>query len=302
MEKKSTKKFRSRTVKGKVRQVNSGDMIIIRKTVKGKVIEDKYLLASIQAPKTAIRNEESYREDEPLAYLARETLRRASVGKKCEFEVEYEINGREYGTLFIEGKNINLELAKSGYVRVIMKKSEDSSSSKYLTEYLQAVDKFQHKETKVYSKDQAYLKKHVRNITYSNAGGFDPQEAIEKSKEAGRPFKAVVEYVFSGHSMNIYVESLELQVKVNFNHMFVPHQEKEIAEEAKTTIENHLLNQIVGVTFQRVDDHRNVLGRIHHSQGDIAELLLTKGLAKVTMPNQDEDYDKDYYKSLRDAQ
>jgi len=62
-------------------------------------------------------------------------LREKAAGQKCEFHVEYKVNDRECGTLFVDGQNLNLALAGSGYVRVMEKKSENSLVSQWHAEY-----------------------------------------------------------------------------------------------------------------------------------------------------------------------
>jgi len=49
--------------------------------------------------------------------------------------VEYKINERECGSLFVEGENITLLLAGSGFARVMEKKSENSMVSQWHSEY-----------------------------------------------------------------------------------------------------------------------------------------------------------------------
>lgn len=44
-----------------------------------------------------------------------------------------------------------------------------------------------------------------------------------------------------------------------------------------------------------------MLGKVSHPQGEIAILLCQEGLAKTYMPKQDEEFDQDFYKQLKDA-
>ena len=85
------------------------------------------------------------------------------------------------------------------------------------------------------------------------------------------------------------------------NHIFTPAQDRVISLEAKEFVEKLILNKIVGVVFQRIDDHGNLVGRIHHKLGDIDVELVKKGFSKVIIP-QDDDYDKVHFKKLKDAQ
>lgn len=65
-------------------------------------------LASVTAPKVG----STTRSEEPFAFDSREFLREKIVGRKCEFILEYNFSGRDYGTLFVNGENMNLAIVK----------------------------------------------------------------------------------------------------------------------------------------------------------------------------------------------
>lgn len=197
---------------------------------------------------------------------------------------------------------MNTYQAGSGLVKVMESRKEGGPVSAHLNDYLKVASSFMKKGKGVYTEDSEVLESHKRHIEYSNSESFDAEAVIAKSKKTEKPFKSIVEYVFNSTAVNLYVETLNLMTKVQINHVHTPAQEKKVAEEAKVMTEKLLLNRVVGVTFQRTDDHGNLVGRIHHKQGDIAEVLLEAGLAKTTMPKTSEDYDQEYYKHLRDTQ
>ena len=143
--------------------------------------------------------------------------------------------------------------------------------------------------------------KHIRHLTYSNTPEFDVDEILEKSLKRGKPYRGIVEYVFSPNALNVYVEDLSIVTRVSINHIYTPAQERATSGEAKELIEKLLLNRICGIIFQKIDDKGNLVARILHKNGNIDEVLIKKGLAKILVP-QDEDYDKEHYKKLRDAQ
>ncbi len=49
-------------------------------------------------------------------------MREKVIGRKCEFHLEYNFSGRDFGTLIVDGENLNLALVKAGLVKVIEKK------------------------------------------------------------------------------------------------------------------------------------------------------------------------------------
>lgn len=145
------------------------------------------------------------------------------------------------------------------------------------------------------------ISKHVRKLIYSNTPEFDADAILKKANKKGKPYRGIVEYVFSPNALNVYIEDLSIVTRVNINHIYTPAQEREATGEAKELVEKLLLNRICGVVFQKVDDKGNLVARILHKNGNIDEVLVKKGLSKILVP-QDEDYDKDHYKKLRDAQ
>lgn len=240
------------------------------------------------------------REEEPYAYDAKLWLMNKVVGEKAEFLVEYEINGRECGTLFVKDKNINVEIAKTGFVKLNEKRKDDSPASKHYEEISKAVEEAKKKQLGMFKEGEDHGK-HKRKLVYSNTPEFDAEDVLKKAKKINKPFKSVVEYVFSPNAVNVYVETLSIVTRVSMNHIFTPAQESAISKEAKEFVEKCLLNRTVGVTFQRLDDHGNLVGRVHHKNGDIDVEMVKKGYSKVLVPQED-DYDKEHYKKLRDAQ
>lgn len=84
-------------------------------------------LSSVKAPQVGSQN----RVEEPFAFEAREFLRERVIGRKCEFHLEYNFSGRDYGTLVVDGENMNVALVKAGLVKVIEKKGNMQASANY---------------------------------------------------------------------------------------------------------------------------------------------------------------------------
>ena len=118
---------KEKVIKGLVKAVNSGDFFLIHKSTKAGSSEIQAYLASIQAPKIGSSN----RIEEPFAFDAREFLRDKIIGKKCEFHIEYNYGGRDYGTLIVNEENLNLAIIKAGLARVVEKKGNLPTSSHY---------------------------------------------------------------------------------------------------------------------------------------------------------------------------
>lgn len=85
-------------------------------------------------------------------------------------------------------------------------------------------------------------------------------------------------------------------------HLFTPsNQDKTIINEGKMFTEKLLLHRTIGIHFDRVDEGGNLLGRIYHPAGDIAQEVVKMGFSKLTSP-KNYDFDAEYYKQLKEAQ
>ena len=77
------------------------------------------------------------KKEEAFAYAAREFIRSAAIGQKVEFKIEYELNGREQGILFVDSKNFNAELVRAGLAKVYERKGKSSLVSECYDELLE---------------------------------------------------------------------------------------------------------------------------------------------------------------------
>ncbi len=95
--------------RGIVKQILSGDAIVIRGQPKGGPPPERTLcFSNIQAPKVARRANPTVEgatetKDEPFAWQAREYLRKKLIGREVVFTVEYKApgTGREYGCVYL---------------------------------------------------------------------------------------------------------------------------------------------------------------------------------------------------------
>ena len=97
-------------------------------------MEYNLYLAHINAPKVGTPQ----RDEEPYAYDAKKWLMEKIVGVKAEFIVEYEVKERECGTLMVKGENINVEIAKTGFVK-LMEKKKDGPASKFYNDIVKGM-------------------------------------------------------------------------------------------------------------------------------------------------------------------
>jgi staphylococcal nuclease domain-containing protein 1 len=157
-------------------------------------------LASVTAPKVG----STTRTEEPFAFDAREFLRERIVGRKCEFTLEYNFSGRDYGTLVVNGENMNLAIVKAGLAKVLEKKGNLQASEHY-NELLAAQNEIKVKKTGVWTTDEKSIEKHTRNVVHYSDGGFNATKLFEESKAIDQPLESIIEYVFSASFVSAYV-------------------------------------------------------------------------------------------------
>jgi staphylococcal nuclease domain-containing protein 1 len=161
---------KEKVIKGLVKAVNSGDFIVIHRSAKSSAgaTELNAYLASVTAPKMGSSN----RTEEPFAFDAREFLRDKIIGKKCEFFPEYQYGGRDYGTLIVNGENMNLAMIKSGFAKVVEKKGNLPAATNY-DDLISAQTEFKQKKAGVFATDDKHIEKHTRNVTYFSDPGYN---------------------------------------------------------------------------------------------------------------------------------
>lgn len=167
----------------------------------------------------------SQRDEEPYAYDAKKWLMGKIVGMKAEFFVEYDINGRECGTLKVKGKNINVEIAKTGFVKLNSKKKDNSGASKHYEEIESAIESAKKKQLGQFNEGGNH-NDHIRDLVYSNNPDFDAENILKKALKNPKPFKSYVEYVFSPNAVNVYIETLSIVTRIGINHIYTPGQER----------------------------------------------------------------------------
>merc|ERR1712096_350427 len=115
--------------RGIVKQVISGDIIIIRGQPKGGPPPEKQInLSNIMAPKLARRANPNIEDsvgtnDEPFAWQARENLRKKVIGKEIFFVVDFAPSAdRCYATVYLgssaSGENMNQMQVADGFADV----------------------------------------------------------------------------------------------------------------------------------------------------------------------------------------
>lgn len=273
------------TNRGIVKQILSGDSIIIRGQPKGGPPPEKQLtLSGIKAPKLAKRGTAGSEEtkDEPFAWEAREFLRKKLVGESILFTLEKPPNAaREYSVIYLgkdiaTGENINEALVAEGLAQVrgggpeVARVQELENIAKQAGKGLWSTEKSEH----------------VRDVKWSVE---NPYNFVEKC--GGKPVKAVIEHVRDGSTVRCfllpdfyYVTIMISGIRCNGFRLDAEGKPdlsapQEFAEEARFFVESRLLQRDVEVILESVNNN-NFFGSILHPKGNIAELLLLEGFAR----------------------
>ncbi|KAL0482973.1 staphylococcal nuclease RISC complex protein [Acrasis kona] len=294
-----------------VKSVTSGDTLVLSHPT--KPVDKTLTLAGINAPRVALRGSSS---EEPLAFEAREFLRKQLIGKKVKFSVEYTNpkTGRDYGSVWYQGKNLGEELLRAGLATLKARKSDDENFRTLEAAQQEAIN------AKIGLHEENFASKPKREITWadSNNEKFNAEARLKGFK--GKPVNVIVEHVINGASMRVLLPQTNEMVVLQLTGVTAPSIKSQslnkgakkdnkpssstdgntstlvnvdvahpFAHEARHFTEIHLLNREVTVLFDSVDKFKNLYGNILISAEDkkdepliFQERLLQEGLVKLS--------------------
>ncbi|XP_067676667.1 staphylococcal nuclease domain-containing protein 1-like [Haliotis asinina] len=275
--------------RGIVKQILSGDAIVIRGQPKGGPPPERTLcFSNIQAPKVARRANPTVEgatetKDEPFAWQAREYLRKKLIGREVVFTVEYKApgTGREYGCVYLgrdqSGENMTEAMIAEGFVDVrrLGLKADDPAQQRLvqLEEAAKAAGK---------GKWADGAGDNIRDVKWTVES---PRNFVDSHHN--KPIEAVIEHVRDGCTVRAFLLPSFHYVTVMLSGikcpMFRQEEGKQVAEpyaeEAKFFTECRLLQRDVHIILEGVSN-MNLLGTVIHPNGNIAELLLKEGFAR----------------------
>ncbi|KAL1502357.1 hypothetical protein ABEB36_007507 [Hypothenemus hampei] len=279
--------------RGIVKQVLSGDSVIIRGTTGAPPPEKQIVLSKITAPKLARRpggpsESSTESKDEPWAWEAREFLRKKLVGEEVIFTSEKPPNtNREYGTIYLgkdvsTAENITESLVSEGLVTV---RRDNGRQTPELMKLCELEDEAKRQGKGKWGSSPP--SDHVRDVKW-NIENF--RSFVEKND--GKRLKAIIEHVRDGSTIrafilpDFYYVTLMIAgircngIKLDDQGRPDPYQKVEFAEEARFFVEVRLLQREVDVILYSANNSNNLFGAVLHPRGNIAELLLREGFAK----------------------
>ncbi|KAF9104700.1 hypothetical protein BGX27_009982 [Mortierella sp. AM989] len=274
------------TGKATVKSVLSADMVVLsgRPRAGGPPPTRTLGLNYIQAPKLGNKD----RSDEPFAFAARNYLRKLLVGKEVMFRVDYTVpsTGREYGALYLNQENIAHMLVREGWADVREVRASEAENVDVEALYSYKAEA-QAAKRGIWAEDGSG----VRKANYNLEG--DTEEFLEKYK--GKPLPAIIESIRDGSTVRAcltlpngeyqYITLMISGIRAPVIRQGIANTEdlvEPFAEEAKFFVESRLLQREVRVILEMVGQSgNNFFGTIQHPAGNIAEALVSNGLAKV---------------------
>ncbi|XP_077975644.1 staphylococcal nuclease domain-containing protein 1-like [Styela clava] len=279
--------------RGIVKQVLSGDAIIVRGQPKGGPPPEKQInLSNITAPKLARRANPNVAEsvttnDEAFAWQAREFLRKKLIGREVFFTIEYAPSAdRCYGTVYLgkdnTGENVGSLLISEGLaeVRKVGVRADNTEHNHLIELEDQAKAAGKGKWTESRSEDA------IRDVKWTIE---NPRNFVDSFR--GKPVNAIIEHVRDGCTMRAFllpsfhhVTFMLSGVKCPMFRRDAEDPKKETAEpfaaEAKFFAESRLLQRDVQLILEGVSNANVLLATILHPNGSITELLLKEGFAR----------------------
>uniref|UniRef100_A0A8C8YU58 Staphylococcal nuclease domain-containing protein n=1 Tax=Prolemur simus TaxID=1328070 RepID=A0A8C8YU58_PROSS len=302
----------------KVMQVLNADAIVVKlNSGDYKTIH----LSSIRPPRLEGENTQDKNKklrplyDIPYMFEAREFLRKKLIGKKVNVTVDYirpaspatetvpAFSERTCATVTIGGINIAEALVSKGLATVIRYRQDDDQRSSHYDELLAA-------EARAIKNGKGlHSKKEVPIHRVADISG-DTQKAkqfLPFLQRAGRS-EAVVEYVFSGSRLKLYLPKETCLITFLLAGIECPRgarnlpglvQEGEpFSEEAMFFTKELVLQREVEVEVESMDKAGNFIGWLHIDGANLSVLLVEHALSKVHFTAER----SSYYKSLLSAE
>jgi staphylococcal nuclease domain-containing protein 1 len=292
-----------KTIEGLVKGVLSGDQVIIsgkmKKNSEEAPEEKQFFLSLLNAPRSGNSNN---LEEESFAWDARDFLRQKVLGKVVKYTQDYRNNDRQYGQLYIDGVNINLELVRSGLAKVgFIPKNEAIGKSEYFTKLQAAEAEAKKAKLGMWTTDQATLAKHKRKLQSASDPLFDVQDVMKLAKE-GKELDVVVDYVINCAVYSVFVKSLNTYIKLSLRFVAIPNaRDQTIYKAGKSYVERLILHKDIKVVIHSVDGDRTFLGDLVDKKGGIANFILKNGYSKLFI-NNSTPYTTDELNAMKEAQ
>uniref|UniRef100_A0A671LCS9 Staphylococcal nuclease domain-containing protein n=1 Tax=Sinocyclocheilus anshuiensis TaxID=1608454 RepID=A0A671LCS9_9TELE len=303
----------------KVMQVMNADAIVVKlNSGEYKTIH----LSSIRPPRLEGENKDKDKRfrplyDIPYMFEAREFLRKKLIGKKVNVTVDYiraatsamETGGipafpeRTCATVTIGGINIAEALVSKGLATVIRYRQDDDQRSSHYDELLAAEARAIKNGKGLHSKKEVPIHR-VADISGETQKA---KQFLPFLQRAGRS-EAVVEYVFSGSRLKLYMPKETCLITFLLAGIECPRGSRNMpggmqvaepySEEATIFTKELVLQREVEVEVESMDKAGNFIGWLHIEGVNLSVALVDNALSKVHFTAER----SSYYKTLLSAE
>ncbi len=282
-----------------VKGVLSGDTVILSGKIKknsDEAPEEKNLyLSLLSAPRCGSSNN---LEEEPFAWNSRDFLRQHVLGKVIKYTIDYKNNERQYGQIYFEGKNINLDLVKNGYAKIgFVPKSEAVSKGEYHSKLQAAEGEAKKAKLNIWSDDLDSARRKLHTVT-----DLQTESAEILKFTAGKEVDVMVDYVINCASYVVLIKELNTFIKMNLRFVGIPNvKETSIYKSGKAYAERIVLHKDVKAIIHGTDGEKNFIGDIIDKKGSMASNVIKNGYSRLFI-NNNTTYSSDELNTMKLAQ
>lgn len=266
-----------------VKGVFSGDSVLLSGKVKKgseEAPEEKHILLSlVHAPRVASSTKP---QDEPYGWESRNYLRQQILGKVVKYTIDYKNNDFQYGQIFYDGKNINLDMLRNGYAKLgfLGKSNEAMGKTEFYAKAQNTEAEAKKQKLNIWS-DQNTSETNTRKIVGIN-DNFDAAGFLKENK--GQEVEAIVENVTNSAIYTLFIKGVNAYVKLNLRFVAIPsNKDQTLYRGGKAFAERLVLHKDVKVTLYSIDESTNTLiGDIVYDESkNLSTAVLKAGFSKL---------------------
>ena len=282
---------RTKPLRGLVKSILPNSSLLLQgpKGKNGLPLERTLYLTGITYPIFTTSGETS---EELFGFAAREFLKKQILGVKIEFFLEQAVGSHEYGSAYINGQDLAIGLLEAGLARVVLKKEGATLKPFNVEKYKEAEEKAKTKKAGIHGDSASLPKPRVTDqLTLSKLFPGLKNKTV----------KGIVEE-YTGSAFTVYSEELQGFFKFHIGSITVSGFNYQNLKEAKSFVEEKLLQREVGFILERLDATANAaLGEVKFEALDLTKELLQEGFAKLNQEAVAE-LDNKRFQDLKKAQ
>jgi staphylococcal nuclease domain-containing protein 1 len=286
---------------GLVKGVFSGDYIVLSGRIKknsDELPEEKNLyLSFLTAPKVATSNNT---DEESFGWDSRDYLRNQILGKVVKYTIDYKNNDKLFGQVFLEGKNINIDVVKNGYAKIGFtgKHNEAHAKGEYYAKLQAAEAEARKANLNLWNGDAELQNQHKRKVISSNDLEFDADMFFEKNKE--KELDGIVDFVINASCYVVYLKDSCTYIKVSLRFVAIPSSKDEgVYKAGKAYAERSVLHKDVKVVLFSLEN-KSFVSDVIEKKGSMSVFILKNGYSKLFLGNNT--YKSEELAALKEAQ